>query len=122
MVTPVSSFGRSGLSDWVIQRLSALVLLAYVLFVVGIFIFTPELDYLRWQTIFSATWVKGFTMVALLSLSAHAWIGLWTIATDYFTNRLLGRTGTILRSLFMLGSLGILITYFFWCIRILWGN
>ncbi len=34
MVTSVTNFGRSGVYDWLVQRVSALVWLAYVLFLV----------------------------------------------------------------------------------------
>ena len=33
MVTAVTSFGRSGVSDWLVQRVSAVILLAYFLFI-----------------------------------------------------------------------------------------
>ncbi|MGA1742679.1 MAG: succinate dehydrogenase, hydrophobic membrane anchor protein, partial [Pseudohongiellaceae bacterium] len=38
MVTNVTSFGRSGLYDWVVQRVSAVILLLYILFLAFIFI------------------------------------------------------------------------------------
>ena len=34
MVTTVTSFGRSGLSDWLVQRVSAIILGAYSIFIV----------------------------------------------------------------------------------------
>ena len=33
MVTAVTSMGRSGLSDWLMQRVTAVILLAYFLYV-----------------------------------------------------------------------------------------
>ena len=45
MVRAVTSFGRSGLSDWLLQRFTAVVLLAYVFCVGGILLFTPGIDY-----------------------------------------------------------------------------
>ena len=33
MITNVTSYGRSGLSDWLLQRTTAIVMAAYVVFV-----------------------------------------------------------------------------------------
>ncbi|HAN68665.1 MAG TPA: succinate dehydrogenase, hydrophobic membrane anchor protein, partial [Halieaceae bacterium] len=33
MVTAVTSFGRSGTADWLVQRVSGVILLAYFLFI-----------------------------------------------------------------------------------------
>ena len=35
MVTSVTSFGRSGLSDWLVQRISGVVLLTYLIVIVN---------------------------------------------------------------------------------------
>ena len=43
MVNSVSSLGRSGVNDWVIQRVSAVVIAAYVFFMIGYFYANPEL-------------------------------------------------------------------------------
>ena len=40
MVTTVTSLGRSGLSDWMIQRISAWVMTAYLCFIVAILLAT----------------------------------------------------------------------------------
>ena len=48
MVTTVTSLGRSGLSDWMIQRISAWVMTAYLVFIVGYFISNPNLNYAQW--------------------------------------------------------------------------
>ena len=39
MVTSITSFGRSGLYDWMIQRVTAVILLAYAVFMIGYFLF-----------------------------------------------------------------------------------
>lgn len=121
MVTSVFSFGRSGLADWVVQRVSAVVLLAYTVFVVGFILLHPDMQFMDWQALFHKLWVKVFTLLALLSLCAHAWIGMWTIGTDYITARMMGSKGTILRALYQLVCLALIFVYFIWCIQILWG-
>lgn len=121
MVSSITSFGRSGLYDWVVQRVSAVILLAYILFVLGFLLTTPNVEYLDWQALFAKTWVRIFSLISLLSLCAHAWVGLWTIATDYLTPMALGAFATKVRFLFLLVCIIILFTYFFWCVQILWS-
>ncbi|HUH37278.1 MAG TPA: succinate dehydrogenase, hydrophobic membrane anchor protein [Spongiibacteraceae bacterium] len=120
MVTAVSNLGRSGLYDWLVQRVSAVVLLAYVIFIVAV-LMGGELQYAEWKALFAQTWVRVFSLGALLSLVLHAWIGLWSVSTDYLTERLMGTTGNVLRGLFQFGTLALLFTYVVWGIQILWS-
>ena len=121
MVTSITSLGKNGIYDWLVQRVSAVVLLAWFLYV-GFEVFTADpLDYLAWKALFAQTWMRIFTLVALVSLCAHAWIGMWTISTDYFTTRMLGSSATRVRFLFQFVCLVVLIVYFVWCIQILWS-
>lgn len=122
MVTAVTSFGRSGLSDWLIQRVTAVVLLAYTILIVGIVFFCSELNYATWSALFATTWMRIFSLAAVLSIAAHAWIGLWSVSTDYFTERLLGSKGTVIRLVFQAVVAIVLFSYVIWGIQILWGN
>ena len=119
MVTAVTSLGRSGLYDWLMQRVSAVILLAYFLYVGCVVV--CGVDYVAWKELFSQTWMRVFSLLALLSLAVHAWVGLWCVLTDYFTERLLGTAGNVLRigAQFLCGI--IMFTYVVWGIQILWG-
>lgn len=122
MVTTVTSFGRSGLSDWLVQRVTAIVLLAYVLFISGYVFFSPGLNYATWSALFATTSVRIFSFAAVLSIAAHAWIGLWSVSTDYFTERLLGPKGNVIRLVFQAVVAIVLFSYLVWGVQILWGN
>ena len=122
MVTAVTNYGRSGLHDWILQRVTALVLLAWVLCVGGILVFSPSLDYATWRGHFAGTPMKIFSMMAIVSIVVHAWIGLWTVGTDYFTERLLGAKGNVIRWIFQAASGLVLFAYLVWGAQILWGN
>jgi len=121
MVTNITSFGRSGVYDWMVQRITAVILLLYTLFLALVFIINPEMQYQDWQALFSMNSVRFFSLISLLSLCAHAWIGMWTIATDYLTPMMLGSAAPKVRFLFELVCLIVLFVYFIWCIQILWS-
>jgi succinate dehydrogenase / fumarate reductase membrane anchor subunit len=114
MVTSITSFGRSGLYDWMIQRVSAVVLLAYTVFMIGYMLFGSELDYQQWKELFECTAMRIFTLLALLSMAAHAWIGMWSISTDYIKP-------TGIRFLFQSACGLLTFIYVVWGIQILWG-
>lgn len=83
MVKSVTSLGRSGLHDWMIQRVSAVILAVYVIYL-SVFIFsTPHIQFSVWQGLFAQTSFKIFSFLAIASLCFHAWVGLWVISTDY---------------------------------------
>lgn len=121
MVTAVTNLGRSGVYDWLIQRVTAVVLTLYTFFIVGFVLANQPLDYATWQELFSQFWMRIFSLLALLSLAAHAWIGLWAVLTDYVTTQTMGKKGTAIR-LFLQVVLGVVtVAYTVWGIEILWG-
>ena len=95
VVTQVTSFSRNGLSDWLIQRVSSLILLAYFLFI-G-FQIASGIDYTSWRALHDTTAIKVFTLLAIGAYVSHAWIGLWTVFTDYLTEYMLGKMGNVVR-------------------------
>lgn len=79
----LGSLGRTGLFDWLLQRLTALLLAVYALFWVVYFIIQKELNYLHWKNLFIQPEMRFITVLVLLSLLIHAWIGIWIVITDY---------------------------------------
>jgi succinate dehydrogenase / fumarate reductase membrane anchor subunit len=121
MVTNVTNLSRSGLYDWMAQRVSAVVLAAYFLFLIGYIIVHPGLDYATWHGLYSSTAMRIFSLLALVALGAHAWVGMWTIATDYLTPMALGKSATAVRFLFQAACGIAMFAYFAWGVQILWG-
>ena len=119
MVTAITSMGRSGLYDWLMQRVTAVILLAYFLLVGWVLI--GGVDYASWKDLYSQTWMRVFSLMVLLSLGIHAWIGLWSVFSDYLTERLMGTTGNVLRFIAQVVCAIITFTYVVWGIQILWG-
>lgn len=103
------------------QRVSAVILLAYFLLIGAFLLFGGDVTYANWSGLFSQTWMRVFSMLALVSLGVHAWVGLWAVFTDYFTERLMGTTGNVIRLLAQIVCGIIMFTYLVWGIQILWG-
>jgi len=114
MVTNITNLGRSGLSDWLIQRVSAVVLAVYTLFLVAYLLFHPNLDYATWSGLFAHTWVRIFSLLAFISMAAHAWVGLWTVSTDYLKH-------TAVRFGFQAVVIFAIFVFLVWGVQVLWG-
>ncbi|PKM04798.1 MAG: succinate dehydrogenase, hydrophobic membrane anchor protein [Gammaproteobacteria bacterium HGW-Gammaproteobacteria-6] len=121
MVTNVTNLSRSGLYDWMVQRVSAVLLAAYVLFLLGYLVLNPGLTFGDWQALFSQNWMRIFSLLTLVALSAHAWVGMWTISTDYLTPMALGKSATVVRFLFQAACGLLMFVLFVWGVQILWG-
>ena len=71
-----------GLRDWVLQRLTAVVMILYTVCLLVGLLFLPK-DYASWQAFFSYTIVRIFTQVTVLALLAHVWVGIRDVWMDY---------------------------------------
>jgi succinate dehydrogenase / fumarate reductase membrane anchor subunit len=114
MVKSLLAFGQNGAVDWLWQRISAVILGLYVLVLMSYIILHPSLDFTTWHTLFSTTWMRIFTFLALLCLVIHSWIGIWTVLTDYIKP-------LTLRLLLQIALVFSLIIYMVWGIHILWS-
>ncbi len=121
MVTNVTSFGRSGLSDWLTQRVTAVIMAAYTVFLVIYLLCNPDLTHAQWAGLHQNIFMKLFSLATILSIAAHAWIGLWAVLTDYVTVRLMGAKATALRVVLQIGMITVVLAYVVWAIDILWG-
>ncbi|MGE5337508.1 MAG: succinate dehydrogenase, hydrophobic membrane anchor protein [Gemmatimonadota bacterium] len=72
-----------GVGDWLAQRMSAVIMAAYTAFLVITLLVTRNFSYDGWAGLFSHLWMKVVTLVALLALFYHAWIGVRDIWMDY---------------------------------------
>ena len=52
------------------------------MFYIG-FVATTDITYEVWRGFFSSSLTKVFTLLTLLSILIHAWIGMWQVLTDY---------------------------------------
>lgn len=114
MVDNVTSLSRSGLSDWVIQRVTAIVLGLYIIFLFGYFVMHPQLDFTTWKALFSCNVFRIISFLAFFSLVLHTWVGIWTVLTDYIHG---AYVRLFLQVLVILSLVGFLV----WAINIIWG-
>jgi len=122
MVTQVTSFSRNGLSDWIVQRVTAIILALYTVVMVGYVAFNGDMSYEQWRGLFDTTWMQVFTLLAVLSICAHAWIGMWTIGTDYIREHYFGEGADVIRLFYQIFCIVTLVIFLIWCVKILWGN
>jgi len=122
VVTNVTALGRSGLSDWLIQRVSAVILAIYTVGLLGWFVCNAGVDFATWQALNACLAMRIANTLALLALIAHAWIGVWTILTDYVTSARLGTLGTALRIAMQAASFLWLFVCLVWGAVIIWAG
>ncbi len=77
-----------GTRDFIVQRMTAVIMAVYTLALVLYAIFVPSLDFESWRAFFSFTvgvlpLGQLLATVAFLSLAWHAWVGVRDIWMDY---------------------------------------
>ncbi len=88
---------------------------------VGYLVSNPGLEYTQWVQLHQNNWMRLFNLFAAISIAAHAWIGIWSVLTDYVTVRLMGPKATALRIVLELGMIVLILAYVVWAIDVLWG-
>ncbi|ATF10391.1 Succinate dehydrogenase hydrophobic membrane anchor protein [Candidatus Enterovibrio altilux] len=99
--------------DFIMIRATAIIMTLYTLYMVGCFAFGPELSGQIWFEFWGQTWNKAFTMLALICVLIHAWIGMWQVLTDYIKP-------TLLRVLMQFGIVVLLFIYLLTGFCVLW--
>ncbi len=113
MVINSATLGRSGVHDFVLIRVSAVVITLYTFYLFH-FILTYDLTFNLWSSFFHLISTKIFTMVTLFCVLTHTWIGLWQVLSDYVKC-------AFVRGVSQAVLVVVLLTYFFGGLFILWG-
>lgn len=114
MVKSVTSFSRDGLRDWLLQRVTALLLGVYAVVIVAYLVNHYPVDYADWSLLFKPVWMKIFSVLAVFSVLIHAWIGLWTVYTDYLKC-------AVVRLVMQVATIFGLFAIVVWALMIMWG-
>ena len=103
-----------GTSDWLLQRLTAVVMAVYTLVVIGCIVAGHPATYADFRAMFGGGFVRVFTMLFFAALLYHAWVGMRDILMDYVK-------ATGLRLALQVAVALSLIAYLIWAASILWG-
>jgi succinate dehydrogenase / fumarate reductase membrane anchor subunit len=114
MVNRIVTGAHYGLRDWLAQRVTAVVMAVFSLVVVFLLLAQPSFGYDTWSEMFSGNLMRTFSLLFLLSLFYHAWIGVRDIVMDYV------KPASIRLTIHVLVILA-LIVYAIWSVEILWG-
>ncbi|MFH4416023.1 MAG: succinate dehydrogenase, hydrophobic membrane anchor protein [Neisseriaceae bacterium] len=115
MVKRTLTGAHYGVKDWLLQRLTAAIMVVFSsVILVGLFFFPSS--YAGWRQFFSYGLVKIISQLLMFCVAYHAWIGVRDIWMDYIKPagyRLLFHTLTVL---WLLGSL-IYSAYVLWGLK-----
>lgn len=108
----MGGLSRRGYKDWLIQRVSALLIGGYALFLIIYLVCMPHISFMQWTILFNYTWMQVLTLLVVIAVCWHAWIGLWTVFTDYI------KCG-FARVFLQAGLCILLVSYIIWCVSII---
>lgn len=114
MVNRVVVGAHYGLRDWLIQRVSAVLMAVYLVALAGYWCWQPYQNYDTWTALFSSQWMRSVSLLFLLSLFYHAWVGVRDIVMDYVKP-------AAIRLVIHVGVILLLLLYSIWSVQILWG-
>ena len=113
MKTPVGA--HYGLGDWLLQRLTAVVMAVYTVVFLGCLLMRVPSTFADWKAVFAGGFTRAATLLFFASLLYHAWVGVRDIIMDYVKPaglRLVTESAVALLLLF----------YLVWAASILWGR
>ena len=100
--------------DWIAQRVTAALIVLFTLVLLLSVLFTSgPISYDTWAGIFAPQWMKFLTLVTVVALAWHAWIGVRDIWMDYVKPTGLRLTLHVLTATALVG-------YTAWAAAILW--
>ena len=112
----------SGSRDWIVQRISAVVLAVYSVVLLGFFLTHGNVTFFDWSQFMMSLPMRLFSLIAILALAGHAWVGMWTVFTDYITTGKLGGIAAGLRLVLQTLMIIAILVFLFWGSMIFWGN
>ena len=73
----------TGLRAWLVQRATAVYLLAFIAYFIAHFLLAPPADDAAWRAYVGQGYVRLLILAAFVALLLHAWIGLRDVMLDY---------------------------------------
>lgn len=103
-----------GMRQWLTQRLTAVVMAVYIVFLIVYMAALQPNHYAAWRAALNPLWFRFTTFLFFICLCMHAWLGVRDVLKDYVFNQALrGYMQTVVDIL--------LVLYTVWMCVILWG-
>jgi succinate dehydrogenase / fumarate reductase, membrane anchor subunit len=123
MVGRVVTGAHYGIRDWLMQRVTAVLMVTYIIFVVCFVVLHSYfqentwvgLDHDMWRWLFSGFWMRAISLLFWVSVFYHAWIGVRNIVMDYV------KSARVRLVIYVLAVV-LLLLYSVWVVQILWGH
>lgn len=123
MVGRVVTGAHYGIRDWLMQRVTAVLMVTYIIFVVCFVVLHSyiqentwvDLDHDMWRWLFSGFWMRAISLLFWVSVFYHAWIGVRNIVMDYV------KSARVRLVIYVLAVV-LLLLYSVWVVQILWGH
>ncbi len=114
MVKRIVVGAHYGLTDWLAQRITAVVMTVYLAILVGVLLVRPPQQYEGWRALFQGQPMRIFTLVFFVCVFWHAWVGVRDIFMDYIKH-------TAIRLALEALAILVLVAYTGWAVQILWS-
>ncbi len=76
----------SGLKAWVLQRATAIYVGLFALYLLLVMLFSAPADYPAWRDWFADPLMGIATLVFVVAILLHAWVGIRDVVLDYVWN------------------------------------
>ena len=114
LVDRIVTGAHYGLGDWLLQRITAVLMALYLLFIAGYVGLHPDFGYDRWTGLLSNQVMRAFSLLFLLAVYYHAWVGVRDIVMDYV------KSAGVRLAIYVI-VIAALLLYVIWSVQILWG-
>jgi succinate dehydrogenase / fumarate reductase membrane anchor subunit len=103
-----------GLRDWLVQRVTAIVMIAWLAVFLGCLLWHGGFEHATWRALWASAAFRLLSFAFMVAVLWHAWVGVRNIAMDYLKP-------VWLRLTFQCVVIALLVVYLGWTIQVLWG-
>jgi succinate dehydrogenase / fumarate reductase membrane anchor subunit len=104
-----------GWRDWLVQRISAVVMALYTVLILALLLWHGGLDQAAWMSTFRNEPFRLATFIVMVAVLWHAWVGVRNILMDYV--KPVG-----VRLALQVAVITVLVAYLGWTIQVLWAT
>ena len=105
---------RTGSRDWLLQRITSIIICLYVIPLLGYWFLYPNIGYVNWHAYLMHPLNRVLGSLCMLAVIIHAAIGLWVVLTDYVH-------AVVVRKIILMCVHALLVAEAAWALIIMWG-